>query len=146
MELCCHAVLFQIFKDEPPTSSAVKHHVIYIIIQYFNCYSDMLGVEGMYKVACIYNNMHVWCSFFHGWILCLFFEILEFKSVTKVMCKLPSYFCGTLFKRIDTECKGKITRYDLLNWNDSFLICNIIAGSTLGTFVWDLMYFSVIYK
>ncbi|KMZ62273.1 Serine/threonine protein phosphatase 2A regulatory subunit B'subunit alpha [Zostera marina] len=73
------------FKDGPPPKSSVKHRLLYRVIQYFNCYSDMLGVE-------------------------------DFKSVTKKMCKLPSFFCRTLFKRIDTECKGTIRSYEFIQF------------------------------
>lgn len=34
----------------------------------------------------------------------------EFKPVTKEICKLPSFFSTVLFRRIDTEGTGIVTR------------------------------------
>ncbi|KAJ3693159.1 hypothetical protein LUZ60_012254 [Juncus effusus] len=37
-------------------------------------------------------------------------KILDFKTVTKEICKLPSFFSTVLFKKIDTESRGVISR------------------------------------
>ncbi|XP_057961910.1 serine/threonine protein phosphatase 2A regulatory subunit B''beta-like [Malania oleifera] len=37
-------------------------------------------------------------------------QIHEFKTVTKEICKLPSFFSTSLFRKIDVECTGLITR------------------------------------
>ncbi|XXG61975.1 hypothetical protein AAC387_Pa05g0441 [Persea americana] len=37
-------------------------------------------------------------------------QIQEFKSVTKEICKLPSFFSSALFRRIDADCTGVVTR------------------------------------
>ncbi|KAI3968849.1 hypothetical protein MKX01_028999 [Papaver californicum] len=37
-------------------------------------------------------------------------QIHEFKSVTKDICKLPSFFSSSLFKKIDVNCTGVVTR------------------------------------
>ncbi|XP_018447307.1 probable serine/threonine protein phosphatase 2A regulatory subunit B''epsilon [Raphanus sativus] len=37
-------------------------------------------------------------------------HIDEFKSVTKEVCKLPSYLSPALFRKIDTGCSGVVTR------------------------------------
>lgn len=34
----------------------------------------------------------------------------EFKPVTKEICKLPSFFSAILFRKIDTEGTGIVTR------------------------------------
>lgn len=34
----------------------------------------------------------------------------EFKPVTKEICKLPSFFSTILFRKIDTEGTGIVTR------------------------------------
>ena len=37
--------------------------------------------------------------------------MLEFKQVTKEICKLPSFFSTVLFRKIDVDCRGVVTRY-----------------------------------
>ncbi|MCL7028462.1 hypothetical protein MKW94_015945 [Papaver nudicaule] len=37
-------------------------------------------------------------------------QVHEFKSVTKDICKLPSFFSSSLFKKIDVNCTGVVTR------------------------------------
>ncbi|KAL5230530.1 hypothetical protein ABZP36_029306 [Zizania latifolia] len=37
-------------------------------------------------------------------------QIQEFRSVTKDICKLPSFFSSVLFKKIDAGCSGTVTR------------------------------------
>lgn len=37
--------------------------------------------------------------------------IPEFKPVTKEICKLPSFFSAALFRKIDVDCTGIVTRY-----------------------------------
>ncbi|RZC80227.1 hypothetical protein C5167_042802 [Papaver somniferum] len=37
-------------------------------------------------------------------------HVHEFKSVTKDICKLPSFFSSSLFKKIDGNCTGVVTR------------------------------------
>lgn len=39
--------------------------------------------------------------------------VSEFKSLTKEVCKLPSFFSTSLFRKIDTNCTGVVTRYAL---------------------------------
>ncbi|URD79515.1 serine threonine-protein phosphatase 2A regulatory subunit B [Musa troglodytarum] len=37
-------------------------------------------------------------------------QIQEFKTVTKEICKLPSFLSSSLFRKIDVECTGMVTR------------------------------------
>ncbi|KAF8723083.1 hypothetical protein HU200_022234 [Digitaria exilis] len=37
-------------------------------------------------------------------------QIQEFRSVTKDICKLPSFFSSVLFKKIDVACTGSVSR------------------------------------
>ncbi|OVA02372.1 EF-hand domain [Macleaya cordata] len=37
-------------------------------------------------------------------------QVHEFKSVTKEICKLPSFFSSSLFRKIDVNCIGIVTR------------------------------------
>ncbi|XP_062201587.1 probable serine/threonine protein phosphatase 2A regulatory subunit B''delta isoform X3 [Phragmites australis] len=37
-------------------------------------------------------------------------QIQEFRSVTKDICKLPSFFSSVLFKKIDVACTGTVSR------------------------------------
>ncbi|MCL7029089.1 hypothetical protein MKW94_019498 [Papaver nudicaule] len=37
-------------------------------------------------------------------------QVHELKSVTKDICKLPSFFSSSLFKKIDVNCTGVVTR------------------------------------
>ncbi|PSS05021.1 Serine/threonine protein phosphatase 2A regulatory subunit B''gamma like [Actinidia chinensis var. chinensis] len=47
-------------------------------------------------------------QFFYGHLDGL--QINEFKLVTKEICKLPSFFSTILFRKIDVDCTGAITR------------------------------------
>ncbi|CAK9174368.1 unnamed protein product [Ilex paraguariensis] len=38
-------------------------------------------------------------------------QLQEFKPVTKEICKLPSFFSTVLFRKIDVDCLGIVTRY-----------------------------------
>ncbi|URD79510.1 serine threonine-protein phosphatase 2A regulatory subunit B [Musa troglodytarum] len=40
-------------------------------------------------------------------------QIQEFKTVTKEICKLPSFLSSSLFRKIDVECTGMVTRRTL---------------------------------
>ncbi|PIA36337.1 hypothetical protein AQUCO_03400319v1 [Aquilegia coerulea] len=51
-------------------------------------------------------------------------QIHEFKSVTKDLCKLPSFFSSILFKRIDVKCIGRVTRDVFV---DYWVISNMLA-------------------
>ncbi|CAA6662499.1 unnamed protein product [Spirodela intermedia] len=52
----------------------------------------------------------------------------EFKEVTKEICKLPSFFSGTLFRRIDVECTGIVTQDAFVNyWFNSNMLSVDIA-------------------
>ncbi|XP_058215551.1 serine/threonine protein phosphatase 2A regulatory subunit B''beta-like [Rhododendron vialii] len=47
-------------------------------------------------------------------------QVQEFKLVTKEICKLPSFFSTALFKKIDIDCKGVVTRDAFVDyWVDS---------------------------
>ncbi|XVF81015.1 hypothetical protein PTKIN_Ptkin15bG0122400 [Pterospermum kingtungense] len=37
-------------------------------------------------------------------------QIDEFKTVTKEVCNLPSFLCSALFRKIDVDCSGIVTR------------------------------------
>ncbi|XP_004495369.1 serine/threonine protein phosphatase 2A regulatory subunit B''beta-like [Cicer arietinum] len=43
-------------------------------------------------------------------------QLLEFKSVTKEICKLPSFFSSALFKKIDVNFTGTITRDQFIDY------------------------------
>ncbi|KAI0528805.1 serine/threonine protein phosphatase 2A regulatory subunit B''beta [Dendrobium catenatum] len=43
-------------------------------------------------------------------------QIHEFKSVTKEICKLPSFFSSVLFRKIDAECAGTVNRDAFVNY------------------------------
>jgi len=59
-------------------------------------------------------------------LICLLFILfLEFKSVTKEVCKLPSFFSTVLFRRIDVNSTDFVTRYVLL-----------VLGSLLDLWKW----------
>ncbi|CAI0434515.1 unnamed protein product, partial [Linum tenue] len=47
----------------------------------------------------------------------------EFKLVTREVCKLPSFFSSALFRRIDVECYGIVTRDAFLKyWAESSML------------------------
>lgn len=41
----------------------------------------------------------------------IFHGISEFKPVTKEICKVPSFFSTALFRKIDSDSTGVVTRY-----------------------------------
>ncbi|XP_057778724.1 serine/threonine protein phosphatase 2A regulatory subunit B''beta-like [Salvia miltiorrhiza] len=47
-------------------------------------------------------------QFFYGHVDGL--QMHEFKPVTKEICKLPSFFSAALFRKIDADCSGIVTR------------------------------------
>lgn len=98
------------FQNGRPPPIELKEQCLSRIDELFFGHLDGLQVQG---------DMHIWpvCSFhFAKWFrakLVIFytFVISEFKSVTKEICKLPSFFSSTLFRKIDVDCTGIITRY-----------------------------------
>ncbi|EEF40387.1 serine/threonine protein phosphatase 2A regulatory subunit B''beta [Ricinus communis] len=62
------------------------------------------------KEQCLFRINH----FFYGRSDGL--QIHEFKSVTKEICKLPSFFSTTLFRRIDVNGTGIVTRDAFVNY------------------------------
>ena len=55
-----------------------------------------------------------WCSFLSMFLKDIFqfpYFNAEFKLVTKEICKLPSYLSTALFRKIDVNCNGKVSRY-----------------------------------
>ncbi|KAK1289211.1 hypothetical protein QJS10_CPB18g02025 [Acorus calamus] len=43
-------------------------------------------------------------------------QVQEFKSLTRDICKLPSFFSGTLFRKIDVNCTGIVTRDQFVDY------------------------------
>lgn len=64
-------------------------------------------------------------QFFYGHMDGL--HIHEFGSVTKEICKLPSFFSTSLFKKIDVNCTGVVTRDAFVDYwvNDNLLTMDI---------------------
>ncbi|KAJ6799253.1 serine/threonine protein phosphatase 2A regulatory subunit B''beta-like [Iris pallida] len=55
-------------------------------------------------------------------------QVQEFKSVVKDICKLPSFFSSALFRKIDVDCLGTITRDTFINyWINSNMMTMDIA-------------------
>ncbi|GLT41276.1 hypothetical protein SLA2020_153510 [Shorea laevis] len=55
-------------------------------------------------------------------------QIDEFKSVTKDVCKLPSFLSSALFGKIDVDCTGIVTRDAFIKfWVDSNMLAMDIA-------------------
>ncbi|KAI3898601.1 hypothetical protein MKW98_000714 [Papaver atlanticum] len=51
-------------------------------------------------------------------------QVHDFKSVTKDICKLPSFFSSSLFKKIDVNCTGVVTRDAFV---DYWVNCNMLS-------------------
>ncbi|XP_039122387.1 serine/threonine protein phosphatase 2A regulatory subunit B''beta-like [Dioscorea cayenensis subsp. rotundata] len=43
-------------------------------------------------------------------------QVQEFKYVTKEVCKLPSFFSSSLFRKIDVDCIGVVTRNAFIDY------------------------------
>lgn len=55
-------------------------------------------------------------------------QVHEFKAVTKDICKLPSFLSSTLFMKIDTNCRGLVTRDAFIKyWVESKMITLDVA-------------------
>ncbi|MQL86355.1 hypothetical protein Taro_018892 [Colocasia esculenta] len=55
-------------------------------------------------------------------------RVHEFREVTKEVCKLPSFFSGALFRRIDVDCMGIVTRDAFVDyWLSSNILTTDIA-------------------
>ncbi|VVB07161.1 unnamed protein product [Arabis nemorensis] len=53
----------------------------------------------------------------------------EFKSLTKEVCKLPSFLSSVLFKKIDTNCTGIVTRDAFIKyWVDGHMLTMDLAS------------------
>ncbi|KAG6774622.1 hypothetical protein POTOM_021982 [Populus tomentosa] len=70
------------FRNGPPAASALKEQCLSRINHLFNNDLDGLLIDG--------PN--------------------QFKPVTKIVCKLPSFFSHVLFRKIDVDCTGMVTR------------------------------------
>lgn len=72
-----------------------------------------------------------------------YIPLLEFKSITKEICKLPSFFSTALFRKIDVEGTGIVTRYVVSVWISALLnflwllIAFAINFVTLNEFMWS---------
>ncbi|XP_050206815.1 serine/threonine protein phosphatase 2A regulatory subunit B''alpha isoform X2 [Mercurialis annua] len=56
-------------------------------------------------------------------------QIKEFKSFTKEICKLPSFFSSSLFRKIDTDCSGIVTRDKFIKyWVDGDMLSMDVAA------------------
>ncbi|ONK79590.1 uncharacterized protein A4U43_C01F7920 [Asparagus officinalis] len=55
-------------------------------------------------------------------------QVQDFKCVTKEICKLPSSFSNVLFRKIDVDCTGMVTRDAFVKyWIDSNMMTRDIA-------------------
>ncbi|KAL3645303.1 hypothetical protein CASFOL_010483 [Castilleja foliolosa] len=65
-------------------------------------------------------------QFFYGHVDGL--QMQEFKLVTKEICKLPSFFSSTLFRKIDVDGTGTVTRDAFVNyWINGNMLTKDIA-------------------
>lgn len=70
----------------------------------------------------------------------------EFKSVTKDVCKLPSFFSMTLFRKIDVNSTGFVRRYALLIIvGESSLTLQLCCISTAVYYIVILTFYSVLW-
>ncbi|KAK1260659.1 hypothetical protein QJS04_geneDACA002378 [Acorus gramineus] len=100
------------FQNGPPPPNELKEQCIARIDQLFLSHMDGLQIQGESKpdlylsfLAAIYKMVTV-SSFF----------VSEFKSLTRDICKLPSFFSSTLFRKIDVNCTGIITRDQFVDY------------------------------
>ncbi|KAI8007233.1 Serine/threonine protein phosphatase 2A regulatory subunit B''beta [Camellia lanceoleosa] len=66
-------------------------------------------------------------QFFYGHLDGL--QIHEFKLITKEICKLPSFFSTALFRKIDVDCTGMVTRDSFADyWVNGNMLTKDIAN------------------
>ncbi|KAL8551960.1 hypothetical protein ACS0TY_000855 [Phlomoides rotata] len=74
------------------------------------------------KERCLFRTN----QFFYGHVDGL--QMHEFKPVTKEICKLPSFFSTALFRKIDADCTGIVTRDAFVNyWINGNMLSKDIA-------------------
>ncbi|MBA0830895.1 hypothetical protein Goarm_015392, partial [Gossypium armourianum] len=61
-------------------------------------------------------------------------QIHEFKAVTKDICKLPSFFSTALFRKIDVNDSGIVTRYVLMHLRIYSCMIYVLVSRTTGDF------------
>lgn len=106
---CSECMQFYFQNGRPPPIE-LKGQCLSRIDELFSGHLDGLQVQGEVHI------WHVYLVHFAKWFraeLVIFSPsiISEFKSVTKEICKLPSFFSSTLFRKIDVDCIGIIKRY-----------------------------------
>ena len=80
------------------------------ISQFFYGHQDGLQLHGKIHVRIALTDI----SGIHLIFVFYFLYISEFKLVTKEICKPPSFFSPSLFRKIDVNSIGLITRYTFL--------------------------------
>lgn len=74
------------------------------------------------KEQCLSKVDQLFCGHMDG------LRLEEFKEVTKEICKLPSFFSGALFRKIDIDCSGIVTRDAFVNyWFNSNMLTVDVA-------------------
>ncbi|XP_022743649.1 serine/threonine protein phosphatase 2A regulatory subunit B''beta-like isoform X1 [Durio zibethinus] len=94
------------FKNGRPPPNELKEQCMFRISQFFCGHPDGLQPNGKIHVSIALTYI----SGIHLIFMLYFLYISEFKLVTKEICKLPSFFSTSLFRKIDVNNTGLITR------------------------------------
>lgn len=90
----------------------LKEQCLFKIDELFSGHLDGLQVQGAaHYLTCFLLSLMNFSDMLIGFFFFLL-EQSEFKYVTKEVCKLPSFFSSSLFRKIDVDCIGVVTRYD----------------------------------
>ena len=98
------------FKNGRPPPNELKEQCMFRINQFFYGHPDGLLLHGKIHVSIAWTDISGTHLIFVFYIL----YISEFKLVTKEICKLPSFLSPSLFRKIDVNSIGLITRYTFL--------------------------------
>ncbi|XP_059660327.1 serine/threonine protein phosphatase 2A regulatory subunit B''alpha-like [Cornus florida] len=74
------------------------------------------------KEQCLFRINHIFRASMDG------LQVHDFRTVTKEICKLPSFLSSALFRKIDSDFTGIVTRDAFINyWLDSNMVSMDIA-------------------
>ena len=110
------------FKNGRPPPNEIKDHFVFQVDNRFYGHMDGLQLLGKNMILVSLLVLYSQLQHYSREILVLFFQpsfcilMSEFKSFTKEICKIPSFFSTALFKKIDVNLTGTITRYQISYW------------------------------
>ncbi|XP_030521124.1 serine/threonine protein phosphatase 2A regulatory subunit B''beta-like isoform X1 [Rhodamnia argentea] len=98
------------FQNGRPPPKELKEQCILRVNQFFYAHSDGLQMNGKKILLAFLLLFTSVFSAIYNSVLYHFLGLSDFKLVTREICKLPSFFSTCLFRKIDVNGTGSITR------------------------------------